>query len=309
MEHFHFIRPQWLLLLPIALGLLWAISRRRDAYRKWREILAPHLLQVLLVDQQRGKHLRPLPLLGVILLLGIVALAGPSWRQQPSPFAQDTASLILVLKVSPSMLTEDVPPSRLQRAIHKIGDLLARRPGARAALIAYAGSAHLVMPLTRDANIINAFAPDLHPDIMPQSGDNPGLALALAVKQLRDAGEKGSVLWIGDALAADEASGTQSQTGNSITSLVMLGTVGLDPESSERQQLQRAASAMGARLEFISPDERDIDAIAKHIEADFSSVLDTEQGTHWQDEGYWLLFPICLLALFWFRPGWIVRYQ
>ena len=285
--------------------MLW----RSDAQRQWRKFIAPHLLEVLLVDQQINKRVRPISLLALVLVLGTIALAGPTWRQQASPFAQDAASLVIVLKVTPSMLTEDVQPSRLQRAAHKIRDLLAQRPGGRTALIAYAGSAHLVMPLTRDANIINTFVPELHPDIMPQTGDDPGAALALAAKQLHEAGEKGSVLWIGDGLTAEEASRIVSQDKGRVESLVMLGTLGLDPDSTERKELQQAASTLRARLDFISPDERDINAVAAHVKADFSSVLETDEGTHWQDEGYWLLFIIVALTLFWFRAGWIVRYR
>ena len=309
MEHFHFLRPGWLLLLPLIAGLVWAIARRNDAYHKWREFLAPHLLEVLLVDRRGSKRIRPITLLTVVLTLGIVALAGPTWWQQPSPFTQDTASLVIVLKVTPSMLAEDVQPSRLERAAHKIKDLLVKRAGSSAALIAYAGSAHLVMPLTRDANIINSFATELHPDIMPQRGDDPVAALILAAKQLLGAKEKGTILWIGDALMADAATHIAAQGKRSLASLIMLGTVGLEPDSTEREELQQAASALGARLEFIAPDERDIDAIAAYVEADFTSVLETEAGIQWQDEGYWLLFPIIALALFWFRAGWLVKYQ
>lgn len=309
MEHFHFLRPSWLLLLPLMAGLVWGIARRSDAYRKWSEFLTPHLLEVLLVDRRGSKRIRPITLLAVVLTLGIVALAGPTWRQQPSPFTQDTASLVIVLKVTPSMLTEDVQPSRLERATHKIKDLLVQRGGSSAALIAYAGSAHLVMPLTRDANIINIFATELHPDIMPQQGDDPVAALALAEKQLLEAKEKGSILWIGDALTADEAGVIAAQGKRSLASLIMLGAVGLDPDSTEREELQQAASTLGARLEFIAPDARDIDAVAAYVEADFTSVLENEAGTQWQDEGYWLLFPIIGLALFWFRAGWLVKYQ
>jgi len=309
MEHFHFLRPGWLLLLPLIAGLVWEIARRSDAYRKWREFLAPHLLEVLLVDRRGSKRIRPITLLAVVLTLGIVALAGPTWRQQPSPFTQDTASLVIVLKVTPSMLTEDVQPSRLERSAHKIKDLLEKRAGSSAALIAYAGSAHLVMPLTRDANVIDSFATELHPDIMPQHGDDPVAALALAEKQLLEAKEKGSILWIGDALTADQAAVIASQGKRSLASLIMLGAVGLDTDSTEREELRQAASALDARLEFIAPDARDIDAVAAYVEADFTSVLENEAGTQWQDEGYWLLFPIIGLALFWFRAGWLVKYQ
>lgn len=309
MEHFHFLRPYWLLLLPVAAGLVWAIARRSDASRKWRALLAPHLLEALLVDRQRGQRVRPLVLLAVLLLLGIFAMAGPAWRQQPSPFTQDAAALVIVLKVTPSMLTEDVQPSRLQRATQKIHDVLTRRPGARAALIAYAGSAHLVMPLTRDAGIIDMFAAELGPDMMPQDGDDADAALALAAKQLLEANETGSVLWMGDGLTTAEAERIASHGKRGLRSLVMLGTVGLDPDSAERRELRQAASTLRARLEFIAPDERDVDAIVARVQTDFSSAVVAEQGTRWQDAGYWLLYPMVLLALFWFRTGWIVRYQ
>jgi Ca-activated chloride channel family protein len=309
MEHFHFLRPGWLLLLPLVVGLVWAVVRRNDAYHKWREFLAPHLLEVLLVDRRGSKRIRPITLLAVVLTLGIVALAGPTWRQQPLPFTQDTASLVIVLKVTPSMLTGDVQPSRLERAAHKIKDLLVKRAGLSAALVAYAGSAHLVMPLTRDANIINSFATELHPDMMPQHGDDPIAALTLAAKQLLGAKEKGAILWIGDALTADAATHIAAQGKRSLASLIMLGAVGLDPDSTEREELQQAASVLGVRFEFIAPDDRDIDAIAAYVEADLTSVLETEAGTQWQDEGYWLLFPIIVLALFWFRAGWLMKYQ
>ncbi len=88
------------------------------------------------------------------------------------------------------MLAEDIQPTRLERATHKIRDLLALRPGARTALIAYAGSAHLVMPLTTDARLIEEFAGELSPGLMPRPGNAPAEALTLATQLLQqdDAG-------------------------------------------------------------------------------------------------------------------------
>jgi len=308
-ESLHFLRPQALFLLVPAVGLVWAIARRRDAWRKWQDLLAPHLLQALLVYTQRRRESRPLLLLAFALLLGIVALAGPAWRQQPVPFAQDTAALVIVLKVTPSMLAQDVQPSRLERARQKIQELLEQRPGARAALVAYAGSAHLVMPLTRDISLIDTFAAALHPDIMPREGDDPAAALALAARQLDEAHEKGSVLWVGDGLAGAEAERIVLQDTQAVISLVMLGTVWPDGDGPERRELEHAASVLGARLVFVAPDARDVDSMAAGVAANFAAAMESDGGTRWQDEGYWLMFPLVLLALLWFRTGWVVRYR
>ena len=73
---------------------------------------------------------------------------------------------MIVLALSTSMDQADVAPTRLERAKQKIRDLLGVRAGARSGLIAYAGTAHLVMPLTDDRSVIEPFlaAPRDRPD-------------------------------------------------------------------------------------------------------------------------------------------------
>jgi Ca-activated chloride channel family protein len=165
---FHFLRPWWLLaLVPCAL-LIWAIQRRESAAQSWHGIVAPHLLPFLLQGRSRRACFTPLHLIAIGWLIAVLAIAGPTWRREPSPFADDTAALAIVVKLSPSMNTEDVQPSRLTRATQKIHDLLKQRAGAETSLIAYAGTAHVVMPETSDSTIIDAFAQALDPKIMPK---------------------------------------------------------------------------------------------------------------------------------------------
>ena len=64
--------------------------------------------------------------------------------------------------------------------MQKIKDLLAERAGAKTALIAYSGTAHIVMPATTDGGIIDTFAQSLDPKIMPSDGDVAADALRLA---------------------------------------------------------------------------------------------------------------------------------
>ncbi len=100
---FHFLRPAWLLaLLPVV--MVWLIvGRRGDVIRQWRKVIAPHLLAHLSVGSQDRWRFRPLHLTILVLLLGIIGLAGPTWEREISPFAEDTAPLIIVLDLSASM--------------------------------------------------------------------------------------------------------------------------------------------------------------------------------------------------------------
>jgi Ca-activated chloride channel homolog len=87
-----------------------------------------------------------------LLTLGCgVGLAGPSWERLPQPVEQRTDALVIVLDLSLSMFAEDVAPSRVVRARQKIADILRQRDEGLTALVAYAGDAHAVVPLTDDA--------------------------------------------------------------------------------------------------------------------------------------------------------------
>ncbi|GAL12118.1 TPR domain protein in aerotolerance operon [Vibrio astriarenae] len=157
LTQFHFLRPEWLwALLPIF--LLVAYRFRMSTQPKWIDILPTHLREALTIGEQGWKRQLPLKLLALLMSLATIIAAGPTWQREPSPFGEDKAALVIVLDVSESMLETDVAPSRLMRAKQKIRDLLAIRGGGRNALVVYAGSAHLTMPLTQDIAVVYAFS-------------------------------------------------------------------------------------------------------------------------------------------------------
>ena len=100
---FHFLRPWWLLALVPALLLVWAIHRQQDAVRPWRGVIAAHLLPHLLISGGPQHRLQPVHLLLLAWLLAILAVAGPTWRLEPAPFAEDTAALVIAVEVTPTM--------------------------------------------------------------------------------------------------------------------------------------------------------------------------------------------------------------
>lgn len=306
---FHFLRPEWLVALLPAAILLWLTVRRGDVRQAWHTHVDPVLLDALLVEGQRQSRIGPVHMLGMFWLIGAVALAGPSWRLEPSPFAEDKAALVIVLKVTPSMLEDDIAPSRLIRAGHKITDLLERRRGARNALVAYAGSAHLVMPLTTDPEVINTFARDLTPDLMPAEGDNPAAALELATAQLTQSDSPGAILfvaddWDGHAIASLERHA--QEVGIPVHVLGLLAderiAIGNGPAISA---LEEAANLGGGTFALITPDSTDVQTLAGQIqETARSSAAGTSD--RWRDEGYWLLPLLALISGLWFRRGWVL---
>jgi Ca-activated chloride channel family protein len=326
---FHFLRPAWLLaLLPAA--MLWLIVRRRgNVERQWRKVIAPHLLAHLKVGSGDRWRFRPLHLTVLVLVLGAAGLAGPTWEREISPLAEDTAPLIIALDLSASMNAVDVQPTRLERAKQKVRDLLILRTGARSALIAYAGSAHIVLPLCDDPAVFETFLAGLESDVMPVAGKEPALALALAEKLLADEPTPGSILFLTDGIAEEHAPvfADHARRGDDEVLVLAVGTReggpirkgedGFETDASGRRAvatldiagLQALEAQAGAFVDGVTVDDADVGRIQRRVQSHMLEVRQQDETVRWKDQGYWLAVPVALLSLLWFRKGWTIRWS
>ena len=99
----------------------------------------------------RGVVRRVLLGTAAIVVLGAIALAGPSWTRVEQPVFRSERATVVVLDLSRSMDASDIKPSRLARARFKIADLLERNRDGLTGLVVYAGDAFVVAPLTDDS--------------------------------------------------------------------------------------------------------------------------------------------------------------
>lgn len=320
LTNFHFIYPFWLLALIPAGILFFLLRRQQEVKSQWRKLIAPHLLPYLIEKAGTSERIRPYRLLVVGLVIAVIALAGPTWQREPSPFTEDEAPLAIALDLSASMNVTDIQPSRLERAKQKIHDLLALRRTGRTALIAYAGSAHLVLPLTEDTSILKTYLADLKTEIMPLPGKAVDRALDLAEKTLAKASVPGSILLITDGISTEQVSAFINHHRQSQNDVVVLGigTIagGEIPNADatantysrlDRQGLDAVAKQAGAYVTEVTTDATDIRRINQHIQRHLAQVQESKSD-RWQNEGYWLLYPLAILILFWFRRGWTIQW-
>ncbi|MBC6904804.1 VWA domain-containing protein [Saccharophagus sp. K07] len=198
---FHFLRPLWFLALLPALLLCVTLLRHQRQSQQWMRYISPALLPFLL-DQAHGRQ-RQWPLFALLALwsVAVIALAGPVWQKIPQPVERNTQALVICWDLSPSMLAEDVKPSRLARSRLKLIDLLQTRKEGQVALIAYSGEAYTVTPLTDDRQTIINLLPALSPTTLPTVGSNPEMALSMATQLLKDGGvPRGHILFLTDEI-------------------------------------------------------------------------------------------------------------
>ncbi|MFC0677010.1 tetratricopeptide repeat protein [Lysobacter korlensis] len=307
----HLLRPQWLWAL-LALPLLaWLWQRRGRAHMPWQDAVDPHLLPRLIETpaSRRSRLHGAIAALGYVL--AVLALAGPSWRQVEQPLSQGGTPLVVAVDLSSETLATDLPPSRLAHVRAKLAQLLQARSSAPVGLVAYADDAFTVAPLTDDAANVGLFLDALAPDVMPVDGRRTDRAIERAVELLRRAGypQGEIVLLTGDAEAsAREAAASAARAGYRVSvlglgtdagALVRMRDRAIRQVRLEDQALRALARAGDGRYAPLQSDPGDLRELGL-LDAGASpgSESRASAGRVWQDEGYWLLPPLMLLALF-----------
>ncbi len=164
----HWLRPLWLLSVPVLAWLLFKLWHRRQRAGRWQMILPPQFHAVLLGGGSGSRSKLPWVALGLAWLLLVLALLGPSWQRLEETRQRPADPLVILLELTPQMLAEDVQPNRLEQARRKILDLLEHRRDSQTALIVYAGSAHTLVPLSDDLGTTRNLLEAVDPAIMPQ---------------------------------------------------------------------------------------------------------------------------------------------
>ena len=330
---FHFLRPLWFLgLIPAVLVLALFQWRKRSA-GNWAQIINPALLPFLMQGETgKKRHSTAWLITGLALvwLLSCISLAGPTWQQLPQPVHKEDSALIVVFDLSPSMLAEDIKPSRLVRARYKLIDILKKRREGFTALVVYGGEAHTVSPLTEDSNTIISLVPILHPTLLPEYGSNTEEAIEIALELAINGGyEQADILLITDGVARSAFGTIQSmvsQAGKFRLSILGVGTDqgapiplgdgGFVKDSRGAilipklgaSSLQALSSAQGGNYQTITAGDSDIEqmlAVTEQLFPDATRELDRSFDL-WDDQGYWLailLLPALLLS---FRKGAVV---
>lgn len=285
---FHFLRPWWLLLALLGPLALWLDRRQARDAGGWRGVVAPHLLAALLVKGGRPSRLRAATVAAVLFPLAGLALAGPTWQREPSPFVTDRAAMVVALDLSRS-----AEPA-LAVGKRKIRDLVATRPGARTGLVAYAGTAHAALPPTDDAHLIETYLDALSPAVMPRDGNDAAVAVTVAFRMLDSEAGAGTVVLVAPSIPATGAAGFTRATQGSRHAVLVLAT-GPGP----------FAGVPGATVVSPTPDPADAQRIAALAQRHFATAPSDDPALRWRDAGPWVALLLVPLAALMARRGFL----
>ena len=163
----------------LALFFWWSDRRRRDVLRSF---VSQHLLAELTANFSPVRRLAKRVLFVAALACFFIALARPQYGHRWQEVKRKGVDVVVAVDVSRSMLTQDVKPSRLERAKLAVRDLVKMADGDRLALIPFAGSAYVMCPPTLDYDVFLSSLDSLSPELMPL----PGTDIATAMQAAED---------------------------------------------------------------------------------------------------------------------------
>ena len=326
---FHFMRPEWFWALIPAGLLLWLVLRSRKSATggNWGKYVDAHLLRYLAMSGAPARASRFLPSVAAAMLVVLVtALAGPTWQKAEVPSFTGGEPVVGVLSLAQSMNSDDLSPSRLRSAVHKLRDVLARTEGDERALVIYSDIPFVAAPLTSDNKVISQMIPDLSTKLMPVLGDRPDLAISEAVSVLKGANAtRGKIVLLadnaGDAAVTEKAAADARKAGYTVSVLgvgtekgATLQTAGgqaITDRSGEKATTSLDAEALGAVAKAgggvyssVTANSTDLDRILPKTEkAEAAGKAQDFKADSWVDMGYWLLILPVLLLPFAFRRG------
>ena len=338
LEQFQLLRPLWLLgLLPV-IWLLWKAWSLKSQQGAWHQVIDPKFRHLLLGTNQTGEvsltNKLSITALGLIWLIAIIALSGPSLKSVEMPAEKNQQGTVILLDLSLSMLADDLAPNRISHVKYKITDLLKRHPELSIGMVSYAGSAHAISPISEDNQTLLSILPALNPVIMPSYGSNPLQGFTKA-KQLFEGAHitQGHIIWITDDIESNEKVELQRwlKSHNYSLSILTVGTesggavqlpeYGLLKDDSGKiilpslpfDRFQSLAQQTGISLNRLTPSSDSVAMLLPPVlsskqtkEIEESDKTEDNRIIHPLDAGAFLLFLLVPLVGLLYRRGWVL---
>lgn len=227
-----FAAPHWLILTLILpfLVVLKVWSRQR-ATRDVTNFVSRRL-QGNLVNRHGVKTdwwIYSLQLLGLLAL--VVTLARPQWGYREIESLTEGRNVIIGIDTSRSMLAEDLKPNRLTRAKLAAEDLVRSLPYDRIGVIAFAGKAFTLAPLTVDHSAVLETIQQTDTEIIPRGGSNMVPAVELALETMAQSESRLAALVLFSDGEDHEGEGSYPDLLSKVrTSKLMIITIGVGSE-------------------------------------------------------------------------------
>lgn len=179
---FRFANPTYLyllLIIPLLIALYVLIRWRMK--KQLKMFGDPRLMSHLMPDVSPLRNHLKFALMMTALGLAIVIMARPQFGTRNEEVKRSGIEVMIACDVSNSMLCRDVSPSRLDKSKMIVSKLIEQFDQDKMGLVAFAGSAITLLPMTSDYVSAKMFLDQLNPATIPVQGTNMAEAIQRSV--------------------------------------------------------------------------------------------------------------------------------
>ena len=201
-----------LFLLPVVVALfLFNLYWKRKKQREFGDL---ELVKKLSPESSTFKPVLKLVVM-VLAFLGLIfGLVNPKIGTKMETVKREGIDIVFAMDVSKSMLAEDIAPSRLEKSKQIVSQIINQLGNDRIGIVAYAGSAFPVLPITSDYSVAKMFLQSMSPDMVSSQGTSLDEAIQLSGTYFDDKSKTSKLLILisdgedhseGAQVAAEEA--------------------------------------------------------------------------------------------------------
>ena len=164
--------------------------------KKQKEFASDELLNKLAPNRSTFKQYLKLSMMSLSALMMVIALVNPKVGSKLKTVKREGVDIVFALDVSKSMLAEDIAPNRLLKAKQIISKVLDKLGGDRVGIIAYAGKAYPLLPITTDYAAAKMMLQNADTDMIPSQGTAITSAIEMTNQYFDDEDQKNRILVI-----------------------------------------------------------------------------------------------------------------
>jgi len=194
--------------------------------KKQREFGDLDLLKRLSPERSVFKPALKLTVMLLALAALIFGLVNPKIGTKVETVKREGIDIVFAMDVSKSMLAEDVAPSRLEKSKQIVSQIINQLGSDRIGIVAYAGSAFPVLPITTDYAVAKMFMQSMGPGLVSSQGTSLDEAIKLSGTYFDDK-SKTSKLLIMISDGEDHSEGAEAAAEEAKKMGIKIITIGL----------------------------------------------------------------------------------
>ncbi|MBQ0907635.1 VWA domain-containing protein [Flavobacterium sp. F-328] len=242
--------------------------------KKQREFGDLEMVKKLSPDASIFKPVAKLVLLLVALLALVFALVNPKIGTKMETVKREGIDIVFAMDVSKSMLAEDVAPNRLDKSKQLVSQIIKQLGSDRIGIVAYAGSAFPVLPITTDYGVARMFLQSMNTGMVSSQGTSLDEAIKLSATYF-DEKSKTSKLLILISDGEDHSEGAESAAEEANKLGLKIITIGVGTEKGANIPLKR-----NGVVEGYQKDNNNEIVITKLNKASLEVIAKTTKGSY-----------------------------